>query len=173
MTEHCTTQQHTLLLCLSSNSKHLQSVIFSECELTDGTFQINLQWVTDMPYARPKTVRIGTFHFQTRMLPTLTLVFVLCTVCYQPNTTQLLHLPAIARCIRLQAPTSVTTWLAGSFVTLTPHHNGYLWQPCIADADITFLPCSLFYLLFFPRLISAVADWMSTVLPHVVALMRI
>jgi len=44
-----------------------------------------------------------------------------------------------------------------------------LWPPCVADADIIFLPCSLFYLLsFFHRLISAVADWMSTILPHMV-----
>jgi len=42
----------------------------------------------------------------------------------------------------------------------------------IADADIIFLPCGFFYPLssiffFFPRLISAVADWMS-MLPHMV-----
>ena len=38
-----------------------------------------------------------------------------------------------------------------------------LWPSCVADADIIFLPCSSFYLsFFFPRLISAVADWMST-----------
>jgi len=37
------------------------------------------------------------------------------------------------------------------------------------DADIIFLPCGFFfYLSFFPRLISAVADWMSTILPHMV-----
>jgi len=37
---------------------------------------------------------------------------------------------------------------------------------------IIFLPCSFFllsiYLLFFPHLISAAADWMSTILPHMV-----
>jgi len=36
----------------------------------------------------------------------------------------------------------------------------------IADADIIFLPCGFFFffflLFFFPRLISAVGDWMST-----------
>ena len=33
-----------------------------------------------------------------------------------------------------------------------------------------FLPCGFFFffLLFFPRLISAVADWMSAILPHMV-----
>jgi len=38
---------------------------------------------------------------------------------------------------------------------------------------IIFLPCGFFYLLsssvfFFPRLISAVADWMSAILAHMV-----
>ena len=51
--------------------------------------------------------------------------------------------------------------------------NRFLWPPCVADADIIiFLPCGFFCLLsfffFFRRLISAVADWMSTVLPHMV-----
>jgi len=45
----------------------------------------------------------------------------------------------------------------------------YLWPPCVADADIIFSPVvSSFYLSFFPRLISAVADWMSTILAHIV-----
>jgi len=45
-----------------------------------------------------------------------------------------------------------------------------LWPPCVADAHIIFLPCG-FYLLsssFFPRLISAVADWVSPILAHIV-----
>jgi len=46
-----------------------------------------------------------------------------------------------------------------------------LWPPYVIGADIIFLPCD-FYLLssssFFPRLISAVGDWMSTILPHMV-----
>jgi len=44
-----------------------------------------------------------------------------------------------------------------------------LWPPCVADADI--IVSSRFFLLlssFFPRLISVVAGWMSTVLPHMV-----
>ena len=39
----------------------------------------------------------------------------------------------------------------------------FLWPPCVADADIIFLPCA-----FFPRLISAVAEYISTVLLHMV-----
>jgi len=46
----------------------------------------------------------------------------------------------------------------------------FLWPPCVADADIIFFV--LWFLLsssiFFPRLFSAVADWMSTILPHMV-----
>ena len=47
----------------------------------------------------------------------------------------------------------------------------FLWPPCVADADIIFLPCSFYLLLlsfFIPRLISAAADWMSTILLHMV-----
>jgi len=42
--------------------------------------------------------------------------------------------------------------------------------PCVRDADIIFLPSGFFFYLssFFPRLISAVADWMSAILPHMV-----
>ena len=46
-----------------------------------------------------------------------------------------------------------------------------LWPPCVADADIIFLPCGFFYLLpsfFFPRLILAVAEWMPAILAHTV-----
>jgi len=48
----------------------------------------------------------------------------------------------------------------------------------IADADIIFLPCGFFFYLssFFPRLISAVTEWMSTIhtkTTHGVALVRI
>jgi len=37
-----------------------------------------------------------------------------------------------------------------------------LWPPCVADIFV------LFFFFCFPRLISAVADWMSTILPHMV-----
>jgi len=33
---------------------------------------------------------------------------------------------------------------------------------------IIFLPCDFYLLFFFPRLISEVGDWMSTILPHMV-----
>ena len=45
----------------------------------------------------------------------------------------------------------------------------FLWSPYGIGQTIIFLPCGFFYLLsVFPRLISAVADWMSAVLPHMV-----
>jgi len=45
-----------------------------------------------------------------------------------------------------------------------------LWPPCAAEADVIFSYCDFFFLLSisFPPLISAVADWMSTILPHMV-----
>jgi len=36
-----------------------------------------------------------------------------------------------------------------------------LWPHCVADEDIIFLSC--FFFFFIPRLISAVAEWMSTI----------
>jgi len=45
----------------------------------------------------------------------------------------------------------------------------YLWPPCIADVNIFFALWFLLLLsIFFPCLFSAVADWMSTILPHMV-----
>ena len=42
-----------------------------------------------------------------------------------------------------------------------------LWSPYVIGQTIIFLPCD-YYLSFFPRLISAAVDWMSTILPHMV-----
>jgi len=48
----------------------------------------------------------------------------------------------------------------------------FVWPPCVAlaEADIVSLPCGfLFFFLFsFPRPLSAVGEWMSTILPHMV-----
>jgi len=42
----------------------------------------------------------------------------------------------------------------------------YLWSPYVIGRPYIFSSCSFFLLLFFPRLISAVGDWMSTILLH-------
>jgi len=52
-----------------------------------------------------------------------------------------------------------------------PHAFVYLlWPPYGTGQAIIFLPCGFFFYLssisFFPRLISAVADWMPAILPH-------
>ena len=54
--------------------------------------------------------------------------------------------------------------------TLHICENVLLWPPCVANVDIIFLPCGFFYFLssFFPHLISVVAEWMSTILLHMV-----
>jgi len=45
----------------------------------------------------------------------------------------------------------------------------FLWPPYVIRQAIIFLPCGFFfYLSFFPCLISAVAEWMSTILLHMV-----
>ena len=46
----------------------------------------------------------------------------------------------------------------------------FLWPPYIIGQAIIFLPCGFYFLLlsiFFPRLISAATDWMSTILLHI------
>jgi len=45
-----------------------------------------------------------------------------------------------------------------------------LWPPYVIGQAVIFLPCGFYLLLsiFFPRLILAVADWMSTILSHMV-----
>ena len=44
-----------------------------------------------------------------------------------------------------------------------------LWSPYGIEQTIIFLPCCFFfYLSFFPRLISVVADYMSAILSHMV-----
>jgi len=50
-------------------------------------------------------------------------------------------------------------------------HQSSLWSPYVIGQTIIFSFCFFFFLLllsFFPRLISAVGDWMSTILWHMV-----
>ena len=70
------------------------------------------------------------------------------------------------------------TGLDGRVVTIgaaegLPDWVHSLWSPYVIEQTMIFLPCdfyllSFFFLLFFPRLISAAVDWMSTILPHMV-----
>jgi len=54
------------------------------------------------------------------------------------------------------------------------HHVGhrptvYLWSPYVIGQTIIFLPCGFsLSSFFFPRLMSAVGNWMSTILTHMV-----
>jgi len=69
--------------------------------------------------------------------------------------------------ISYDVPKPVIGYLTG--YQLTNHWcTSLLWPPYVADADIIFLPCGFFFLFFFPRLISAVGYWMSTIPSHVV-----
>ena len=43
-----------------------------------------------------------------------------------------------------------------------------LWLPYGIGPAIIFLPCDFYLSSFFRRLISAVGDWMSTILQHMV-----
>jgi len=92
----------------------------------------------------------------------------------------------IAQCLNvilLQQLLSAICWTSGEFIfqldsaaahrvlvlkacllpMTLPH---VIWPPCVADADIIFCPVSSSF--FIPRLISAVADWMFTILIHIV-----
>jgi len=58
----------------------------------------------------------------------------------------------------------------GNFATFVAPMYNIMAALRIADADIIFLLCGFFFffLLLIPRLISALADWMSTILLHMV-----
>jgi len=64
---------------------------------------------------------------------------------------------------RLKSRTSLTA-------TSSPSSRHLLVMVALCNrGPLYFCPVvSIFYLLFFPRLISAVGDWMSTILPHMV-----
>ena len=56
---------------------------------------------------------------------------------------------------------------------IAPSHEGIwtpvlLWPPCVADANIMFCPVVSSSYLLFSSLLSALADWIPTILPHMV-----
>jgi len=55
--------------------------------------------------------------------------------------------------------------------SLSADTQTFLWSSYVIGQTIIFLPYDFYLLLsssFFPRLISAVGEWMSTILPHMV-----
>ena len=85
----------------------------------------------------------------------------------QHRTTLSGHIFATKTCIDNRKTNSLN-----SNISSTCPHNIFfflLWSPYGIGQAIIFSCCSLFFLLFFiPRLISAAADWMSAILPHMV-----
>jgi len=58
-----------------------------------------------------------------------------------------------------------------TYVQSTCDKQGSLWPPYVIGQAIYIFILSFvlsFFLFFFPRLISAIADWMSTILAHMV-----
>jgi len=85
------------------------------------------------------------------------------------------HPVCMGRLVKLLKPTFREC--GNSFITtITRLMRLYVvmaWPPYVIGQAIIFLSCGFFFLLsssFFPRLISAVGDWMSTILPHMVYL---
>ena len=72
---------------------------------------------------------------------------------------------------KLSLTSSTAAELAAKPRSLDKHHyNVSLWSPYGIRQTIIFSSCGSFLsiYLFFPRLISAAAHWMSTILPHMV-----
>ena len=81
------------------------------------------------------------------------------------------------RCSNLCAPSLTLANLIAlemSIVHIIKRYtNVLLWPPCVIGQAIIFSSCgffllSFFFFFFFRGLISAVEDWMSTILPHMV-----
>ena len=78
------------------------------------------------------------------------------------------------RCVKF--PASTPRWSGSSatervwcIISLSLYTFSHLWSPYGIGQTIIFMLFLSFFLLFlFPRLISAVGDWMSTILPHMV-----
>ena len=58
----------------------------------------------------------------------------------------------------------------GKNVCLERWLSNYLWPPYVIGQAIIFFPCgfSIYLSFFFPRLILAATDWISTILLHMV-----
>jgi len=85
------------------------------------------------------------------------------------NTSSLVNLQELSSSSLQYQQTHSRFSSTGLFKIATVHRRIFLWPPYGIGQAIIFLPCG-FYLSFFfyifPRLISAAADWMSTILRH-------
>jgi len=84
------------------------------------------------------------------------------TLLFQPCDARNIFLILLFRCILLQL------MCMNCIFTLMSLAVSLLWPPCVADVDIIFFALWLLCCIFFSHLISAVAEWMSTILRHMV-----
>ena len=117
-------------------------------------------------------------------LPFLPLLFMCRLTTLTVRSSFVLSLPApnlpLSQIFPLQtllasAPTPRTSWpecLSSEYLAFVfSFLRYYLWPPCVIGQSIIFLLCGFFFLFLsssFPCLITAVGDWMSTILPYMV-----
>jgi len=160
----------------ASQSPEIISTTLSGSTLTAvGSFQLPAPSVTNSlsDFIRDPTINTDCFR---RVLKRTRTVQPVATCRQSPYV----HKPAIVKLLLLiygfknrvcfsilsvsTTPTSTTPSPTHSWTHL------WLWSPYVIGQTIIFLPCDFYLLLlsFFPRLISAAVDWMSTILPHMV-----
>ena len=118
--------------------------------------------------------------------PSLALSYIGCIIAWHSSSKRQPNFASLRRGRHLYSPGRPSRWalahilVMGCFLLvfgylhvmciITAHCallRSLLWSPYVIGQTIIFSSCS-FFLLFFPRLISAVGDWMSTILRHMV-----
>ena len=141
-------------------------------------------WVSGLYFNSRPSDRLlsGPMQRQTEQRRTTIWLAYVTNAPYDPDGRQIRGLSTILKitpCIleqfwRVMGCSSVSLLMAWrlerEYVDQTWH---FLWSLYIIGQTIIFLPCdfyllSFFFLSFFPRLMSAAVDWMSTILPHMV-----
>jgi len=150
----CSVVSLSLLFCVSNNTHHISIKWTSSVH----------RWVSQSdPWCQ---VVFDTEFFTGQLLFLVTFTVILCWSPFALTDTR--HsLPYLCCPLPVPACSATVGWF--HFCTLL---QCYLWPSCVEDADIIFLPCGFFFYLlsfFFPRLILAVADWMSAILAHMVS----
>ena len=105
-------------------------------------------------HQRSVKVRTSNFHLSDHITHTC------CTV-FDALSHQLVTLKSIHHCLSISLPHPVN---CGRFCFWCCN---FLWSPYGIGQTIIFSSCGFFF-LFFPRLISAIADWISAILLHMV-----